>query len=94
MAPRRPRPRRRPRHGGNINCCGYDARAATLQGIEAQGWSFNRGRYLGVTAGEAASDEDFKEQRETLNEEPEPLNAAARELETTIASNVTEILET
>jgi type I restriction enzyme M protein len=41
-----------------------------------------------------ASDEDFKEQLETLNEELETLNAAARELEATIASNVTEILET
>ena len=61
-------------------------RAATLQEIEAQGWSLNPGRYVGVAAGEAVSDEDFKEQLETLN-------AAARELEATIASNVTEILE-
>ena len=48
----------------------------------------------GVAPGEAVSDEDFKEQLETLNEELETLNAAARELESTIASNVTEILET
>ena len=68
-------------------------RAATLQEIEAQGWSLNPGRYVGVAAGEAVSDEDFKEQLETLNEELETLNAAARELETTIAGNVTEILE-
>jgi type I restriction enzyme M protein len=40
------------------------------------------------------SDQDFKEQLETLNEEIEALNAAARELETTIADNVAEILET
>ena len=39
------------------------------------------------------SDEDFKEQLDTLNEELEVLNAAARELEATIAGNVTEILE-
>lgn len=39
------------------------------------------------------SDEDFKEQLETLNEELETLNTAARELEATIADNVTEILE-
>ena len=67
---------------------------ATPKEIEAQGWSLNPGRYVGVAAGEAVSDEDFKEQLETLNEELETLNAAARELETTIASNVTEILET
>jgi type I restriction enzyme M protein len=68
-------------------------RAATLKEIEAQGWSLNPGRYVGVAAGEAVSDEDFKEQLETLNEELETLNAAARGLEGTIADNVTEILE-
>jgi type I restriction enzyme M protein len=66
----------------------------TIKDIEAQGWSLNPGRYVGVAAGEAVSDEDFKEQLETLNEELETLNAAARELEATIASNVAEILET
>jgi len=39
------------------------------------------------------SDEDFKEQLETLNEELETLNVSARELEATIAGNVAEILE-
>jgi len=68
-------------------------RAATLKEIEAQGWSLNPGRYVGVAAGEAVSDEDFKEQLETLNEELEVLNAAARDLEDTIAKNVAEILE-
>jgi type I restriction enzyme M protein len=68
-------------------------KAATLQEIETQGWSLNPGRYVGVAAGEAVSDEDFKEQLETLNEELETLNASARELEATIASNVAEILE-
>ena len=67
-------------------------RAATLKEIEAQGWSLNPGRYVGVAAGEAVSDEDFKEQLSTLNEELETLNTAARKLETTIAGNVTEIL--
>lgn len=69
-------------------------KAATLKEIEAQGWSLNPGRYVGVAAGEAVSDEDFKEQLETLNEELETLNASARELESTIAKNVAEILET
>ena len=68
-------------------------KAATLQKIEAQGWSLNPGRYVGVAAGEAVSDEDFKEQLETLNEELETLNAQARDLEQTIAGNVAEILE-
>ena len=68
-------------------------KAATLKEIEAQGWSLNPGRYVGVTPGEAVSDEDFKEQLETLNEELENLNAQARELEQTIAHNVTEIME-
>ena len=67
--------------------------AATLKEIEAQGWSLNPGRYVGVAPGEAVSDEDFKEQLETLNEELEALNAQARELEETIAANVAEILE-
>ncbi|HKB89449.1 MAG TPA: type I restriction-modification system subunit M N-terminal domain-containing protein [Opitutaceae bacterium] len=68
-------------------------KAATLKEIEAQGWSLNPGRYVGVAAGEAVSDEDFKEQLETLNEELETVNAQARDLEQTIAGNVAEILE-
>ncbi|MDO8959487.1 MAG: class I SAM-dependent DNA methyltransferase [Rhodocyclaceae bacterium] len=68
-------------------------KAATLAEIEAQGWSLNPGRYVGVAPGEDVSDEDFKEQLETLNEELESLNAQARELESTIANNVAEILE-
>jgi type I restriction enzyme M protein len=68
-------------------------KAATLQEIEAQGWSLNPGRYVGVAKGEDLSDEDFKEQLEALNEELEVLNAEARELEAQIAENVTELLE-
>lgn len=68
-------------------------RAATLKEIEAQGWSLNPGRYVGVAPGEAVSDEDFKEQLETLNEELEALNARAHDVEQTIAKNVAEILE-
>ncbi len=67
-------------------------KAATLAEIEAQGWSLNPGRYVGVAPGEAVSDEDFKEQLEELNEELENLNAQARELEQTIAANVAGIL--
>jgi type I restriction enzyme M protein len=68
-------------------------RTATLKELEAQGWSLNPGRYVGVAPGEDLSDEDFKEQLETLNEELEVLNAQARELEQTIAANVAGILE-
>lgn len=67
-------------------------KAATLQEIEAQGWSLNPGRYVGVAPGEDVSDEDFNEQLEVLNEELEVLNAQARELEQTIAANVAGIL--
>lgn len=67
-------------------------KVATLQEIEAQGWSLNPGRYVGVAAGEHVSDEDFNEQLVELNEDLEVLNAQARELEQTIAANVAEIL--
>src|SRR5690625_4012229 len=68
-------------------------KAATLAEIEAQGWSLNPGRYVGVAKGEEISDEDFKEKLEALNEELEVLNAEAHELEERIAENVAEILE-
>ena len=67
-------------------------KAATLQEIEAQGWSLNPGRYVGVVAGEDVSDQDFNQQLVALNEELELLNVQARELEQTIAANVAEIL--
>lgn len=68
-------------------------KAATIKEIEAQDWSLNPGRYVGVAPGEEVSDEDFKAQLETLNEELETLNAQARTLEQTIAANVAGILE-
>ena len=67
-------------------------KVATLAEIEAQGWSLNPGRHVGVAPGEEVSDEDFKEQLVALNEELEVLNAQARELEQTIAANVAGIL--
>ncbi len=68
-------------------------KAASLNEIEAQGWSLNPGRYVGVAPDEDVSDEDFKEQLETLNEELEALNIQAHNLEQTIAGNVAEILQ-
>ena len=80
---------KKPRYADIPGLC----RVATIKEIEAQGWSLNPGRYVGVAPGENVSDEDFKEKLETLNEELEALNAQARDLEKTIARNVTEILE-
>jgi type I restriction enzyme M protein len=60
--------------------------------IEAQGWSLNPGRYVGVKEREE-DDFDFHERLGELNEELEVLNAEARELEERIAENVTGLLE-
>ena len=68
-------------------------KVASLKEIEAQGWSLNPGRYVGVAPGEAVSDEEFKAQFEALNEEFEALTVEARKLEKTIAKNAAEILE-
>jgi type I restriction enzyme M protein len=67
-------------------------KVATIQEIEAQGWSLNPGRYVGV-AERVVEDFDFAEKLEELNEELEVLNVEARELEETIAENVVMLLE-
>jgi type I restriction enzyme M protein len=67
-------------------------KAATLKEIQGQGWSLNPGRYVGVTPGVSASDEDFKLELGTLNEELELLNIEAKKLETAISINVSGIL--
>ncbi len=67
-------------------------KVATIADIEAQGWSLNPGRYVGVTVREE-DDFDFKERLEEQNEELETLNAEARELEERIAENVAKLLE-
>jgi type I restriction enzyme M protein len=67
-------------------------KVATTKEIEAQGWSLNPGRYVGV--GERPPDDFvFAEKLEELNEELETLNAEARELEDRIAENVVKLLE-
>jgi type I restriction enzyme M protein len=64
---------------------------ATLAEIEAQGWSLNPGRYVGVA--ERAPDEfEFAVRLEELNEELETLNVEARELEERIAENISLLL--
>lgn len=69
-------------------------KVATRKEIEAQGWSLNPGRYVGVAAGEEVSNADFMEQFEELTEEFETLNVEARELEDRIGTNAAKILET
>ena len=67
-------------------------KVATIEEIEAQEWSLNPGRYVGVADlhGDAF---DFTEQLGGLNEEFELLNAEARQLEEQIAESVARILE-
>jgi type I restriction enzyme M protein len=67
-------------------------KVATIADIEAQGWSLNPGRYVGV-AERAADDFEFAVRLEELNEELETLNVEARELEERIAENVERLLE-
>jgi type I restriction enzyme M protein len=67
-------------------------KVATRAEIEAQGWSLNPGRYVGV-ADRAADDFVFAERLEELNEELEVLNAEARELEDQIAASLGQLLE-
>ena len=67
-------------------------KAATLAEIEAQGWSLNPGRYVGV--GEQAPDEfDFAERIGALNEELESLSLEAEKLQANIAASVTTLFE-
>lgn len=66
-------------------------KVASLSEIEAQGWSLNPGRYVGV-AESAADDFEFTVRVETLAEELETLNREARELEKQIAENISVVL--
>ncbi len=65
---------------------------ATVAEIEAQGWSLNPGRYVGVADREVEAF-DFAERLGELNEELEALNAEAYQLEKRISENVAMILE-
>jgi type I restriction enzyme M protein len=67
-------------------------KVATLEEIEAQGWSLNPGRYVGV-ADRVEDDFVFAERLEELNEELAVLNSEASELEQRIANNVAKLLE-
>ena len=67
-------------------------RVTKIADIEAQGWSLNPGRYVGV-ADRAPEDFDFAERLEEMNEELEQLNSEATVLEEQIAENVARLLE-
>jgi len=65
---------------------------ATLGDIEAQGWSLNPGRYVGV----AEWDDDgidFKIRLQELNEELEILNSGAKELVEQIGTNLSKLMD-
>lgn len=79
---------KKPKYADVLGLC----KVASVAEIEAQGWSLNPGRYVGVAPGEEVSDEDFKAQFDALNEEFERLTGEARKLEKTIAKNAAEIL--
>lgn len=62
-----------------------------LSEIEAQGWSLNPGRYVGV-ADEEDDGIDFQERLSDLNDELNSLNAQAGELESQIKINISQLL--
>ena len=66
-------------------------KVASIAEIEAQGWSLNPGRYVGV--GERAADEfDFFERLGVLSEELELLNSDAACLQERIAVGISGML--
>lgn len=67
---------------------------ATREEIKAQDWSLNPGRYVGVAPGQRQEDEEFRTKLEELHEELEELNAQATQIQTRIAQNVAELLDT
>ncbi len=67
-------------------------KVATLAQIEAQGWSLNPGRYVGV-ADRGSDDFDFLERLEVLAEELTLMNFEAKELEERIQMNLASFLE-
>src|ERR1039458_6815947 len=78
-------------HGKYADVLGL-CKVATLDEIEAQGWSLNPGRYIGV-AERAADDLEFAVRLEELNEELETLNAEAKVMEERIGVSLTRLLE-
>lgn len=67
-------------------------KAANAAEIEAQGWSLNPGRFVGVGA-RAADEFDFRERLEELGEELAALNAEAEQQQQVIEQNLVAVLE-
>jgi len=67
-------------------------KVASRAEIEAQGWSLNPGRYVGVTATPTLDESDFKEYLETLHEKIEQLNIEAHMLEERVSKNISNLL--
>ena len=80
---------KKPRYADVAGFC----KVVSVKEIEAQGWSLNPGRYVGVAPGEDVDDDAFHEQFEALTEEFERLTTDARRLERIISRNAAEILE-
>jgi type I restriction enzyme M protein len=68
-------------------------KSATVENIEAQGWSLNPGRYVGVAEHRRDDDLDFVEQLTELQEELEMLNSEAGELAGRISDSIASLLE-
>jgi type I restriction enzyme M protein len=68
-------------------------KVAMLEEIEAQGWSLNPGRYVGVPDREVDPDFDFETQLTMLYEQLDILNNESHNLEVLIAENTLKILE-
>ena len=66
-------------------------KVSDLSDIEAQGWSLNPGRYVGV-ADEEDDGVDFHERLKELNDELNTLNQEASELEGQISNNISRLL--
>jgi type I restriction enzyme M protein len=64
-------------------------KAATIAEIEAQGWSLNAGRYVGVQQGEEQTDGEFCRHWNSLHEDLQTLNAEAARLVSRICANRT-----
>ena len=67
-------------------------KVAEVSEIEAQGWSLNPGRYVGV-ADEDDDGVDFHARLSELNDELTSLNKEANELENQISNNIKELLD-
>ena len=63
-------------------------KVVTIEQIARQDHTLNPGRYVGVVPGIEMGDDDFQETLQALNDELVRLNAQARELEETIAQNL------